>query len=613
MKLSSFLISIGAIAHAFTITLARDQQQASLRRSNTNSNEHLIETREVEPGLFSIYVAPPADYNDAETRRLQPVSQELRSCILYLEDVYYNAEDSKNVEERWVCTFKNYVDKHGGVPFPYAFYLSGDVDKTEQFLKAEVVSGRHILQWDFAEAVTLDETENTLTLNTDISNDRNILWIEAIEPVVIEEQEEDEEASERKLLFLASAEGVKRTLVIRIVGDGVGPKSSLNQLREEVFGNGISLKSQMERCSHGKLDIQPFSGSTWGGRFNQKIVGGVVELGIPTNPYGKSDKRMENDAMQTAFFVFGNLDAQFDLVLIAMPPGIVPKFAAYAYIGTPYSFYSNENIRDTMIQMHEVGHNFGLQHAGDDQEEYGDKSGYMGYSEKEEPSMCYNAVNNYQLGWYSNLSINPTSVDGYGGTFFISGVAGYDPNDTTKYVTLRLEQETSTMDYYIGYNRAEGMNAETQEDGDKVIVFTKNGDIHESRISLKRASLYVGESHVIKNYDNSGRSVTVTFSKIDSNAAVVEITPESSESPTSSPRPSAMPSASTSPSATPTTVESICNDELFLKIDILTDNYPDETGWKLKAIDGEEIARVDPSTYDMRETNYTVSFIFSTH
>jgi hypothetical protein len=107
--------------------------------------------------------------------------------------------------------------------------------------------------------------------------------------------------------------------------------------------------------------------------------------------------------------------------------------------------------------------------------------------------------------------------------------------------------------------------------------------------------------------------VTVTFSKIDSNAAVVEITPESSESPTSSPRPSAMPSASTSPSATPTTVESICNDELFLKIDILTDNYPDETGWKLKAIDGEEIARVDPSTYDMRETNYTVSFIFSTH
>lgn len=635
MKLSSFLISIGAIAHAFTTTLAREQQQqASFRRSNTHSNEHQdysMKTRELEPGLFSIYVASPADYSDAETRRLQPQSQDFRSCILYLEDVYYSAEDSKNVEEKWVCTFENYVDKNGGNPFPYTFDLPGDVDKSEAFMKAEVLSGRHILRWDVPEAVTLHETDNTLTLNIDILNDRNILWIEAIDSGLIEdeEQDEDEEANERKLQFLARAEGVKKTLVIRVVGDGVGPKASLNDLKQEVFGNGISLKSRMEKCSHGKLDIQPFSGTTSGGAFNQKIDGGVVELGISTNPYGKRDKRMENDVMQAAFYVFGNLNAQFDLVLISMPPGIFPNFAAYAYIGTPYSFYSNENIRDTMIQMHEVGHNFGLQHAGQDQEEYGDASGYMGYSETKEPRMCYNAVNNYQLGWYSNISINPTSVDGYGGTFFISGVAGYDPDDTTKYVTLRLEQITSSMDYYIGYNRAEGMNSETKEDGDKVIVFTKNGDIHESKLSWKVASLHVGDSHVIDNYDNSGRFVTITFSNIDdSNAAVVEITPEFSESPTSSPRPSPSPTATTSPSAspsagptathsasptdtptaTPTTVESYCDDELFLKIDILTDNYPEETGWKLKKVGGEAIATVDPLIYDKKQTNFTHPF-----
>jgi hypothetical protein len=540
---------------------------------------------------------------------------------LYLEDVYYNAEDSKNVEEKWVCKFENYVNKNGGNPFPYTFYLPGDVDKSEAFIKADVVSSRHVLRWDISEAVTLHETDNKLTLNTDISNERNTLWIEAIDSGLIEDEEEDEEANERKLQLLASADGVKKTLVIRVVGDGVGPKVSLKDLKKEVFGRGITLKSQMEKCSHGKLDIQPFSGTTSGGAFNQRISGGVVELGISTNPYGKFGKRMENDIMQAAFYAFGNLDAQFDLVLISMPPGIVPGFAAYAYIGTSFSFYSNENIQDAMIQMHEVGHNFGLQHAGHGRDEYGDVSGYMGYSETKEPKMCYNAVNNYQLGWYSNISINPTSVDGYGGTFFISGVAGYDPDDTTKYVTLRLEQGTSSMDYYVGYNRAEGMNSETKEDGDKVIVFTKNGDIHESKLSWKVASLRVGESHVIYNYDNSGRFVTITFSNIDdSNAAVVEIIPESSESPTSSPRPSSSPTATTSPStspsagptATPTTVESYCDDELFLKIDILTDNYPEETGWRFKEVGGGAIATVDPLTYDKKLTNYTVSFLLST-
>jgi len=71
--------------------------------------------------------------------------------------------------------------------------------------------------------------------------------------------------------------------------------------------------------------------------------------------------------------------------------------------------------------------------------------------------------------------------------------------------------------------------------------------------SWKKAALEVGESYVIHNFDESGRTVTVAFTGIESNAAVVEITPETSESPTISPIPSSSPSASpsSSPSSSP--------------------------------------------------------------
>jgi len=478
-----------------------------------------------------------------------------------LEDIYYEAEDAKNVEEKWVCRFENYVIRDGGIPFPYTFYLAGDAVENDQFQEAGVISGEYRLRWDSPEAVTIDESDNTITLNAEISEDQNLLWIERME---VTEQAgsgkitNDEETNLRKLHFLSNTEGQigpKKTLVIRIVGDGVGPEASLVQIRDEVFGSDITLKSQMEKCSHGKLTIQPFSGQTQG-QFFQHIVGGVVELGITTNPYGKNDKQMENDVMEAAWYVFGDLYSQFDLVLFVLPPGIVPSFAAYAYIGTPFSFFSNNKIEDAMVQMHEIGHNLGLQHSGKGEEEYGDTSGYMGYTEKKDVQMCYNAVNNFQLGWYSSLSINLSSADNSGGTYFISGVAGYDPNDTTKYVTLRLVQKNMAGDYYIGYNRAEGMNVETQEDGNKVIVFIKDGAVHESKFSWKKATLHVGESYVIENFDNSGRFVKVTFSKIESYAAVVEIIPERTESPTSPPRPTISPTISRplvtpSPTASP--------------------------------------------------------------
>lgn len=560
MTLPSLLISISTLIIALTAACAREQQQTLVRRATPNSNEshqHSIESEEIGPGLFSVSITPPADYNDPETRRRQLTQakqklEESRSCVLYLEDVYYHAEDPKNVEEMWVCTFENYENEFGGDPSPYSYYVSGDMAKILEFLKeARVTSGFFALQWDFAAAVTLNDEDSTITLNTDLSLDHNILWIEKHSPVVTVVTEE-QDPSERRL-----ATGAKKTLVIRIVGDHVGPSASLVQLREQLFGTGTGLKSQMESCSHGAMTIQPYSGPTEG-VFKDKIIGGVVEVRISLNPNGISDQDMENAAMAAAYYVFGDLREQFDLVLFAMPPGIAPPFAAYAYINTPFSYYSDTSIEDTMVQMHEVGHNLGLQHSGQGQEEYGDSSGYMGYSETLDPKMCYNAVNNYQLGWYSLRTVRPISDNWDGGTYLVSGVSDFDRDDSTKIVSLRLEQlnlaNNQKRDYYIGYNKAEGINAETQLDGDKVIVFLKEGGVDESQLSWKVAALQIGEMFVIDNFDNSGTPLKVHFTSIDSDAAVVDVMLDTTESPPSSRRPTGRPTVrpTASPTSSPT-------------------------------------------------------------
>jgi hypothetical protein len=63
---------------------------------------------------------------------------------------------------------------------------------------------------------------------------------------------------------------------------------------------------------------------------------------------------------------------------------------------------------------------------------------------------------------------------------------------------LRLEQENSSTDYYINYNRVDDINIETQADANKVIIVESMGMPH---ITWKKVALDVGESYDIDNFD----------------------------------------------------------------------------------------------------------------
>ena len=55
------------------------------------------------------------------------------------------------------------------------------------------------------------------------------------------------------------------------------------------------------------------------------------------------------------------------------------------------SVYNDEACNQVSTQVHELGHNLNLAHSGMGSDEYGDKSGMMGYSYEYDdlPYMCF--------------------------------------------------------------------------------------------------------------------------------------------------------------------------------------------------------------------------------
>merc|ERR1712029_579475 len=102
----------------------------------------------------------------------------------------------------------------------------------------------------------------------------------------------------------------------------------------------------------------------------------------------------------------------YDLVMFCLPPG-TGGWLAWGHVNGWASFYNNNYCSSISCQMHEVGHCLNLAHSGE-KNGYGDHSGMMGAGSKSEdgPIKCYNAVKNYQLGWYDlqKDSIDPLKL-----------------------------------------------------------------------------------------------------------------------------------------------------------------------------------------------------------
>jgi hypothetical protein len=291
-------------------------------------------------------------------------------------------------------------------------------------------------------------------------------------------------------------------------------------MSDNVFGTGndqVNLKSQMFDCSHGQLNIIPGPVNEPSARIAD--APGVIEVSIPIS-FNNTRGTVRNAITTAVQNKLGlTLPGPYDQVMYSVKGCYYPGdcgWAAYAYINSWNSVYQGNYYYMTGVQMHEVGHNFGMAHSGGlDGQTYTDHTGMMGnplYSD-EVGKMCFNAAKNWYLEWYDGAKttidplVSPTS------TVTLVGVAEYNIRNGNP-VVVKLETGTSD-DFFIGFNRAVGANSQNDEaDNEVTIVTTGNNGISYSQ-SFLQAHLIQGESHTITNFGGTGVDLKITAESIN--------------------------------------------------------------------------------------------------
>jgi len=326
---------------------------------------------------------------------------------------------------------------------------------------------------------------------------------------------------ENRRLQAIRQQGTKKVLVVRANGQGASTTASAQTLSDKIFGthgDTATLRSQYSQCSHGKLDLQPYEGTTWGGTY---IEDGVLDVTIDMQVPGAKRYAVENAIEAAASQLVGGIRGQFDHVMLCLPPGTDEgQWIAYGYINHWLSVYNDNFCQSMSTQVHEIGHNLGLAHSAKDGVSYGDKSGMMGFSYNRDngPFICFNPAKNYQLGWFNDkaIEVDPINNGPWAGT--IIGIADYsnDLVDQNANVIVKIKTGGS-RDYYIGYNRKKWMNSGVLIAGDRVTIIEQGQGYSQSDFlasltpSTDSNTFNSLSSETFNNFGGSGRNLVVEF------------------------------------------------------------------------------------------------------
>eukprot|EP00536_Pseudo-nitzschia_multiseries_P003495 jgi/Psemu1/7912/gm1.7912_g len=398
---------------------------------------------------------------------------------------------------------------------------------------------------------------------------------------------ENDSKESRNLLELGSLNtarylGEKELLVIRIEAQDSSTTLSESDLRRDIFESEVNLPNQYEACSRGKLKFKPAQGTN----INNGVATIQLDKVVGKMGYTSNDGSVVKEIESKALSLFGRAFRQFDQVMICMPPGVTvvnpqgavtDKYTAFVPGDKPYAFflsiYNDEWCTSLSAGMHEVGHNLGLNHAGENMNgifaQYEDETGMMGYSgrRKDGPLKCFNPAKSWQLGWYAEQSrrINPL-LDAPLNTV-LTGITR-DVNDHDKSKNILIQIPNGSKSIYVGYNQAVGYNVETETDkANKVLVMEQDygGSNVQLAFSSVLAKLDLTDSYGIENYMGTGKTLIIKFNakNVDDSEVLLDIYFENE-------RNQRLATAG-------------CNDnQVRLEVNFVTDAYADKrVGWEL--------------------------------
>jgi hypothetical protein len=151
--------------------------------------------------------------------------------------------------------------------------------------------------------------------------------------------------------------------------------------------------------------------------------------------------------------------------------------------------------------MHEMGHTLGLLHSNYDGRPYGDRSGYMGSGTKAQgwPRKCYNGYQSHHLGWYKTRTIAWDPLQQGDTALNLAAFVDFDKTYSNEPVIINIAEK-----YFLQFNRAKGMNSDTEMFPNLVTVSEPLGTGTEIR-----AAMMVGDTFQVLDFDNSAKTLIV--------------------------------------------------------------------------------------------------------
>merc|ERR1719162_35997 len=89
--------------------------------------------------------------------------------------------------------------------------------------------------------------------------------------------------------------------------------------------------------------------------------------------------------------------------------------------------------------------------------------------------ICFNAAKNDKLEWYNDRMVDVSEI-GFDGLLY--GIADYGTTNSLAKMILQMPYTLNNLDkkLYVSFNKATGINSETAEGINKVLIHIKNAD-----------------------------------------------------------------------------------------------------------------------------------------
>jgi len=397
--------------------------------------------------------------------------------------------------------------------------------------------------------------------------------------------------------------GDKVAVVIRLTWDGETTTKSSAELSNDIF---VDMKQGFHDCSLGQLNIVMATAAPEHG-----IVNGVKDLTL-TSSYEDIDLFYFDDIVRIELNEQGFPLDDFDHIMVVLPKA-VDYYGNFAWgaVGGTWSVYYDYVASKLSLNMHELGHNYGLKHSGwhdDDGGDgaYGDYTCLMGKLDEKDSGfdltkVCFNGPKSWQLNWYPETykTVEPSKNKWRGELVrFKAYMTGQMTSSQRMIIKIQDEDE---IDLYLMFYSAQDMTKDSEDWKDSVTVTSQEGPRKESWIE---GFARVGDSFRQSNWGDSGNDLVVevcyitttvlsysesptyayTLVYVDdgiNNLSCTDLIVPTPFPTTSLPTPSPTKTPTLSPTSPDDELDCTDNEDKVI-INVRTDNYPQETYWFLK-------------------------------